>query len=186
GCKGALRYEITAHGRLAHSAYHELGESAIDKLLDVLRDIRAIPLKEDAVLGPGTLNIGTISGGRAPNVVADEARSEIMFRLVEDVEEIRRAISKAAGNRAEAREILYTPMVRMGALDGLPTSVVSFTTDIPAFAGAWGAPLLLGPGSIHVAHTAEERISKKQLTEAVELYASLVKRLLAGERIAQV
>ncbi len=186
GCKGALRYEITAHGRLAHSAYPELGESAIDKLLDVLRDIRAIPLKEDAVLGPGTLNIGTISGGRAPNVVADEARSEIMFRLVEDVEEIRRAISKAAGNRAEAREILYTPMVRMGALDGLATSVVSFTTDIPAFAGAWGAPLLLGPGSIHVAHTAEERISKKQLTEAVELYASLVKRLLAGERIAQV
>lgn len=186
GCKGALRYEITVRGRLAHSAYPELGDSAIDKLLDVLRDIRAIPLKEDAILGRGTLNIGTLSGGRAPNVVADEARAEIMFRLVEDVGEIRRAVATAAGGRAEAQEILYTPMVRMGALDGLPTTVVSFTTDIPAFAGAWGTPLLLGPGSIHLAHTADERIPKNQLTEAVELYASLVKRLLAGERIAQV
>ncbi|HEY7826442.1 MAG TPA: M20/M25/M40 family metallo-hydrolase, partial [Candidatus Acidoferrales bacterium] len=186
GCKGALRYEITARGRLAHSAYPQLGESAIDKLLDVLRDIRAISLKEDAVLGRGTLNIGTISGGRAPNVVADEAHAEIMFRLVEDAEGIRQTVAKAASNRAEALEILYTPMVRMGALDGLPTTVVSFTTDIPAFAGAWGTPLLLGPGSIHLAHTADERIPKKQLTEAVQLYASLVKRLLAGERIAQI
>lgn len=186
GCKGALRYELTSRGRLAHSAYPELGESAIEKLLDALRDIRAIPLKEDAILGRGTLNIGTLSGGRAPNVVADEARAEIMFRLVEGAEGIRQAIAKAAAGRAEAQEILFTPMVRMGALDGLPTTVVAFTTDIPAFDGAWGTPLLLGPGSIHVAHTAEERIPKNQLTEAVELYASLVKRLLAGERMAPV
>lgn len=186
GCKGALRYEISARGRLAHSAYPELGESAIEKLLDVLRDIRAIPLQKDALLGRGTLNIGTLSGGRAPNVVADEARAEIMFRLVEDAAGVRQAVADAAQGRAEAQEILYTPMVRMGALDGLPTTVVSFTTDIPAFSGAWGVPLLVGPGSIHAAHTADERISKKQLTEAVELYASLVKRLLAGERIAPI
>jgi acetylornithine deacetylase len=182
GCKGALRFEITARGKLAHSAYPELGHSAIHTLLDVLQDIRRIPLPEDALLGPSTLNIGTMDGGRAPNVVADLAEAEIMFRTVGDPSEIRRAVLAAAGNRVEAREVLHTPAVQLARFDGLPTTIVAFTTDIPTFEGAWGEPFLIGPGSIHVAHTAEERISKKELSEAVELYARMATQLIATGR----
>lgn len=178
GSKGALRYEIDAHGRMAHSAYPHLGESAILKLLDVLEELRKIPLPEDPVLGPSTLNIGTIQGGRAPNVIPDFARAEVFFRLVDSGESIRQAVAKAVKGRAEARQILCVPAVRLRALDGFETTVVAYTTDIPAFQGAWGEPLLLGPGSILVAHTEEERVPKQQLLEAVELYQRLVRRLL--------
>jgi acetylornithine deacetylase len=179
GSKGALRYEITAHGKLAHSAYPELGHSAIHTLLEVLHDIRQIPLPKDDLLGASTLNVGTIAGGRAPNVVADHAVSEIMFRTVGDPAKIREAVSAAAAGRAEAREVFYTPAVQLAKLHGLPTTVVAFTTDIPSFEGTWGQPFLIGPGSIHVAHTTEERIPKKELSEAVEIYVRMVTQLLA-------
>ena len=179
GTKGALRYEITARGKLAHSAYPELGHSAIETLLDVLQAIRDINLPEDELLGRSTLNIGTIAGGRAPNVVADHAHAEIMFRTVGDPAEIRQAVHAAAAGRAEAREVLHTPALRLPAFDGLPTTVVAFATDIPTFDGAWGQPFLIGPGSIHLAHTAEERIPKKQLLEAVDIYARMARQLLA-------
>src|SRR5207244_4481364 len=104
GSKGALRYEVVAKGKMAHSAYPELGDSAIHKLLDVLAEIRRIPLPSDPLLGPGTLNVGTLSGGRAPNVVADEAKADIMVRLVGDSTEIKQALARAAENRAELRE----------------------------------------------------------------------------------
>lgn len=178
GCKGALRYEITAHGKLAHSAYPQLGRSAIHLLLDVLEDIRKISLPKDALLGSGTLNIGTISGGRAPNVIADEARAEIMFRTVCEPSAIRKAVHAAVQGRAEAREVLHTPAMHLSSFDGLPTTVVAFATDIPTFAGAWGKPFLIGPGSIQVAHTAEERVEKAQLNEAVEIYGRMVRQLL--------
>jgi acetylornithine deacetylase len=180
GSKGALRFEITARGKLAHSAYPELGHSAIHTLLDVLRDIREIPLPQEALLGATTLNIGTISGGRAPNVVADEAHAEIMFRTVSDPAALRAGVAAAVAGRAEAREVLHTPALRLAGFDDLPTTVVAFTTDIPTFGDAWGKPFLIGPGSIHVAHTAEERIAKKELSEAVEIYARMVTQLLAS------
>ena len=182
GSKGALRFEVTARGRLAHSAYPELGHSAVHTLLDVLQDIRRIPLPRDEMLGPCTLNVGTIAGGRAPNVVADEARAEIMFRTVGDPGDLREAVAAAVIGRAMAREVLHTPAIRLTPFDGLPTTAVAFTTDIPALTEAWGQAFLIGPGSIHVAHTAEERISKRELTEAVELYARMVTQLLATDR----
>jgi acetylornithine deacetylase len=182
GSKGALRYEITAEGKLAHSAYPELGHSAIHALLDVLQDIRQIPLPQDSLLGRSTLNIGTIGGGRAPNVVADHAEAEIMFRTVGDPSAIRQAVTSAVAGRAEACEVLHTPAIRLNKFEGLPTTVVAFTTDIPTFGGAWGEPFLIGPGSIHVAHTAEERIAKKELSEALEIYARMTTQLLATRR----
>ena len=179
GCKGALRYELTARGKLAHSAYPELGHSAIHALLDALAEIRAIPLPSDAVLGQTTLNVGTLSGGRAPNVVADEARAELMFRLVGEPSVLRAQVARAASaSNVEAREVLYFPAIHMAPLDGFPTTVVAFTTDIPSFNGTWGQPFLIGPGSIHVAHTAEERIAKAELNAAVEIYARMVRQLL--------
>jgi len=178
GSKGALRYEMIAKGKLAHSAYPELGHSAIHALLDVLREVREIPLAEDSLLGRSTLNVGTISGGRAPNVIADEARAELMFRTVGDPSALREAVNAAVAGRVEAREVLHTPALRLTPFDGLLTTVVAFTTDIPSFEGAWGKPFLIGPGSIHVAHTLEERVAKKELLEAVGIYERMATKLL--------
>jgi acetylornithine deacetylase len=177
--KGMLRYEFEAQGKLAHSAYPELGESAIDKLLDALEEVRRIPLPTDSLLGKSTLNIGVISGGRAPNVIPDAARAEIAIRLVGDPAPLRSAMQRAAEGRVTAREVLFTPAVRFEPLDGLATTLVAFTTDIPAFEGAWGKPFLIGPGSIHVAHTSEERVPKNELVEATRIYQHMVKQLLA-------
>jgi acetylornithine deacetylase len=178
GSKGALRYEVVARGRMAHSAYPELGESAIEKLLNALERIRKIPMPEDPILGNSTLNIGTISGGRAPNVIADQAKAEVFIRVVDDAMQVRRDIAAAAAPDAEATEALFIPAVLLGSLPGFETTVVAYTTDIPAFGGAWGEPFLIGPGSIHVAHTNEERIPRNELSDAVVIYRQLVERLI--------
>ena len=178
GSKGALRYEIIAQGRMAHSAYPHLGESAIEKLLDALDRIRRIPMPNDAILGPSTLNIGTIQGGRAPNIIPDHARAEVFLRLVDSGDGLRAAVTASSLGLAEANEVLYIPAVHLGSVKGLDTTIVSFTTDIPAFNGAWGKPFLLGPGSIHFAHTSEERIPKAELLESVGIYQKLVRQLL--------
>jgi len=177
GSKGALRYELIATGKMAHSAYPELGDSAIHKLVDALADVRRMALPVDPVLGASTLNIGTIHGGHAPNVIADEARAEIFIRLVGDSAETREALARAVAGRAELQEVLEIPALRLGSIDGMDTTVVAYTTDIPAFAGQWGEPFLIGPGTIHVAHTLEERVPKKQLAEAVGLYQQMVRHL---------
>ena len=184
GSKGILRCEIVATGKMAHSAYPQLGESAIEKLLDALESIRRMPLPEDSVLGKTTLNIGTISGGRAPNIIPDAAKAELAIRLVSDADSVNRALREAVGNRAEVKEILALPAMHFAALDGFPTSVVSFTTDIPVLAPAWGEPFLYGPGSIHVAHTLEEKISKQELLSAVDTYMQMT-RMLLGRAEAQ-
>lgn len=177
--KGALRLEVHARGRAAHSAYPELGKSAIDGLLDALEKIRRIPLPKDELLGSCTMNIGTIEGGRAPNVIADCARAEIMVRLVGDPGPIREAIAMAAQGHAEVEEVLSVPPVYFERVDGYPTTVVSYTTDVPALTPSWGKPLLIGPGSIRVAHTADERVAKQDLLDAVEIYTNLTRQLLA-------
>jgi acetylornithine deacetylase len=176
GTKGILRVDVRAKGRMAHSAYPHLGESAIEKLLDVLADIRCLPLPEDPVLGPSTLNIGLISGGRAANVIPDLAQAQILIRTVNGADELRAKIGGLLQGRCEYEFIRYTPALLMEKLDGFETEVVAFTTDLPNLA-AWGRPLLLGPGSISVAHTDHERVRKADLSRAVELYCQLVRRL---------
>jgi acetylornithine deacetylase len=178
--KGALRFELLARGRMAHSAYPELGASAIEALLDALEALRRVPLPQDALLGPSTMNIGTISGGRAPNVIADAAKAEILVRLVGDPAPLREAFARAVGTRAQLNEILCIPAMRFRGVDGMPTTVVAYTTDIPVFGKTWGEPLLLGPGSIHVAHTADERIAKRELAKAAGMYADVVRKLQAA------
>lgn len=180
GSKGALRYELHASGRMAHSAYPELGDSAILKLLDALDRVRKIELPTHPILGPCTLNIATLAGGRAPNVIPDAAKADLFFRLVDDPTPIREAVAAACEGLVEAREILCIPAVHLKPVPGIPTTVVAYTTDIPAFGGQWGQPLLFGPGTIHVAHTSEERVPKKELLAAVEHYETLVTQLLKG------
>jgi acetylornithine deacetylase len=177
GSKGALRYEVAATGKMAHSAYPELGDSAIHKLIDALARMRAIALPVDPLLGASTLNIGTIHGGRAPNVIADEAKAEILIRLVGEASATKQALAAAAAGLVELREVIEIPALRLNPFDGLPTTVVAFTTDIPALGGQWGEPFLIGPGSIHSAHTNEEHVAKAELSEAVQIYIRMVKEL---------
>jgi acetylornithine deacetylase len=174
--KGTLRIELTSSGRMAHSAYPELGESAIDKLIVALTRLRAMPLPSTEGIGPCTFNIGLIEGGRAPNVIPDHAKAHLLYRLVGPTQELRRQIVETVGDLGKVDFYLEIPFMRFRAVDGLPTMVAAFTTDIPAL-GNWGEPFLIGPGSIHVAHTDGEYVEKRQLSEAVELYCRIAKKL---------
>ena len=177
--KGTLRVEITARGKMAHSAYPELGESAIDKLIAALGRLRSMPLPSVPEIGACTLNIGLIEGGRAPNVIPDYAHADLLYRLVGPTEELRRQIIATAGTEVEVTFPLELAFLRLRTVDGLPTMIAAFTTDIPKFTN-WGEPLLIGPGSIHVAHTEGEYIEKRQLHEAIDLYCLLAKELQAA------
>jgi acetylornithine deacetylase len=176
--KGALRAVFRSSGKMAHSAYPELGDSAVHKLVEVLARLLELELPITEDVGPSTLNIGQINGGYAPNVIADKAEAQVLVRLVGDSEPVRAALIQAAGDLAEIDFTLEIPFVRLRAIDGLPTMIAKFTTDIPQLS-SWGQPLLLGPGSIHVAHTPHERLAKKELLEAVELYVRVARQLLA-------
>jgi acetylornithine deacetylase len=175
--KGTLRAEVTASGQMAHSAYPELGDSAIDKLIAVLTRLRAMPLPSDGEIGGCTLNIGLIEGGRAPNVIPDYAHADLLYRLIGPSRDLRRQILETAGDQAEVTFPLELPFLRLRTVDGLPTMIAAFTTDIPALTN-WGEPLLIGPGSIHVAHTDGEFIDKQQLAEAIDLYCTIAKQLV--------
>ncbi len=174
--KGTLRVEVSASGRMAHSAYPELGESAIDKLIESLARFRAMPLPSDPEIGPCTLNIGLIEGGRAPNVIPDYAHADLLYRLIGPSQDLRRQIVATAGDQVKVEFPLELPFLRLRTVDGLPTMIAAFTTDIPKLTN-WGEPLLIGPGSIHVAHTDGEFIEKKQLADAIDLYCAIAKKL---------
>ena len=176
--KGALRAVLKSTGKMGHSAYPELGESAVHKLVEALAKILALPLPTVEDVGPSTLNIGQIQGGHAPNVIADKAEAQVLIRLVGDSAPVRAAVVEAAAGLAEVDFTLEIPFVRLRAVEGLPTMIAKFTTDIPQLSN-WGEPLLLGPGSIHVAHTPYEKLAKKELFEAVELYIKVGRQLLA-------
>jgi acetylornithine deacetylase len=180
--KGTLRVELVATGKMAHSAYPELGESAIDKLIVALTRLRAMPLPATQDVGACTFNIGLIEGGRAPNVIPDHAKAHLLYRLIGPTEDLRERIVETVGNLAKVDFYLEIPFMRFRQIDGLPTMVAAFTTDIPALTN-WGEPLLIGPGSIHVAHTDGEYVEKKQLTDAVDLYAWIASML--GNTIGQ-
>ena len=163
--------EVIAEGRMAHSAYPELGESAIDKLMEALDRLRAMKLPVDGRVGPCTLNIGMIEGGRAPNVIPDYAKANSLPARGTD-RRTEAEIKQAVKGLAEAHFTLEIPFIRLRTLDGIPTMAAAFTTDIPALDN-WGQPLLIGPGSIHVAHTEGEYVEKRQLSDAVDLYCKI-------------
>ena len=176
--KGALRAVFKATGKMGHSAYPELGDSAIHKLVEVMAKLLAMELPVTEDVGPSTLNVGLIHGGHAPNVIADKAEAQVLIRLVGDSGPIRAAILEAAAGLAEVDFTLEIPFVRLRAVEGLPTMIAKFTTDIPKLSN-WGEPLLLGPGNIHVAHTPYEKLAKAELFEAIDLYVRVAKQLLA-------
>jgi acetylornithine deacetylase len=175
--RGVFRVRLKATGRAAHTGYPQLGESAIEKLLDVLVAMRTATWPGDDLLGTTHYTVGLLSGGVAPNVVPPHADAEVFFRTVGSHDEVRRILRQVIAERVEIEEVVEVPPVRLQTLPGFNTSVFAYTTDIPLL-GQWGTPLLLGPGSIHVAHTDQEHVSITELREAVGLYEKLARQLL--------
>ena len=175
--KGVLRVAVTTTGRAAHSARPEQGKSAILKLLDILADLRGLAYPRHDDLGGTIFNIGTIAGGTQANVVPDHASAELMFRTVTECSVMKNLLETAVGERAEVRSLFESDPVFFEVLEGFETTVVSFATDVPLLTN-WGRPLLLGPGSILEAHGPDERIAKKDLTRAVNLYCRMVETLM--------
>jgi acetylornithine deacetylase len=176
--RGMIRVRLRATGRAAHSSFPELGESAIDKLLDALMVVRSVELPVDSLLGRTHYIVGLIEGGVAPNVVSSSASAELTFRIVGDGAAVVDAIRVVEG-LVELERILEVPAVRLHTVEGFETAVFPYTTDVPLLT-SWGAPLLVGPGSIHVAHTAHEHLAIDELADAVDLYASLGRRLIGN------
>lgn len=175
--RGCFRVRLVATGQAAHSAYPELGESAIEKLIDCLVALRAAPWPSDPLMGATHYTIGLISGGVAPNVIPSRAEAEVFFRTVGAHDELRRVLARQVAGRARIEEILELPAVRLHTLPGFDTAVFSFFTDIP-FLSRWGTPLLIGPGSIKLAHTDHEHVRIGDLHAAVETYERLATHLL--------
>jgi acetylornithine deacetylase len=174
--RGILRVKLRASGRAAHSSFPELGDSAIDKLIDALVDLRSLALPHDEVLGRTHYSVGLIAGGVAPNVVSPSAEAEIMFRTVSDGGAVRKAIERLE-DRVTIEHVLEVPPVKLTTVPGFDAAVFPYTTDIP-FLTRWGAPLLFGPGSIHAAHTADEHVSIAELHAAADHYVTLARELL--------
>ena len=177
GSKGSLRFSISAKGKAGHSAYPEMGESAIEKLLDILNDVLKIEFPADEFYGETTNNIGTISGGLRTNIIAPNAEAGLHLRTTGDEKSLLEKIEEVVAGRGEIEVMSVSKPVKMLAVEGFKQKVVRFTTDIPHLSN-WGQPLLLGAGSILVAHTSGEFVLKKDLETAVELYIDLVKKLL--------
>ena len=178
GTKGAARLVIRTEGQAAHSAYPHLGRSATAALVKLLAELETLELPADELLGQTTINIGSISGGVADNVVAPAAEARLMMRLVTPLETVQPIIERWANGRAKIEWSITVPPMRLGVLDGFETSVAAFATDIPEL-GNWGTPYLFGPGSIHVAHRDDEFVDLDELANAADTYERLVGRLSA-------
>lgn len=176
--RGVYRVKLTARGRAAHSSRPDLGESATEKLLDVLQALRTAAWPSDPLLGETHFNIGLINGGVAPNVIPDLATAELLFRTVGPAEDVAAVIDRAVAGRVEVAHVLTVPPVRLKTLPGFATEVFWYTTDIP-FLDRWGTPLLIGPGSVTEAHTADESVALTELERAADLYEKLAAELLS-------
>ena len=177
GAKGSLRAILRFRGRAAHSAYPELGKSAIEPMLALLSRVKELELPADADLGATTVNIGTIRGGTAGNIIPELAEAELMFRLVGDVKQVKKALEKWVADVAEIEYGSHIPAQKFATIPGFEVAPVAYTSDIPLL-GKWGKPLLFGPGSIHVAHTSDEHIELDELRASVDAYERIVRALL--------
>ncbi|MGI8498258.1 MAG: M20/M25/M40 family metallo-hydrolase [Gemmatimonadaceae bacterium] len=179
GAKGSLRVTLRTYGRAAHSAYPQLGRSALEPMLTLLPTLRELSLPSDPVLGETTVNIGTLRAGTEANIIPDRAEAELMFRLVGDVKEVQRLVEQWSTGRAEIQYGSHIPAQRFHTLPGFEAAPVAFTTDIPLL-GNWGTPLLFGPGSIHVAHTDAEYVDVRELRDSVDGYVRIIRTLLSS------
>lgn len=177
GTKGAVRVTVRTSGTAAHSAYPHLGHSATRELVKLLSDLDAVSFPNELLLGATTVNIGSLAGGVADNVVAPWAEARLMIRLVTPAEDVRRIVERWAEGRASLEWGPMVPPVKLGVVDGFETSVAAFATDIPVLTN-WGTPFLFGPGSIHVAHRPDEFIAIPELRGAIDAYERIARAVL--------
>ena len=175
--RGVYNLRLRASGRAAHSSHPDAGESAIEKLLEALVALRTISLPSDPTLGRTSYTVALIEGGVAPNVIPPNATATVNFRTVGPATAVRSAVEPLTA-WVDCEDLAEVPPVRMGTVPGLDTAVFPFTTDIP-FLTTWGEPLLFGPGSVLVAHTADEHVSIPELHAAVDHYARISITLLS-------
>jgi acetylornithine deacetylase len=178
GSKGALRFIARTRGREAHSAYPQLGESAIEPMLRLLPELKTLKMPSDEVLGDTTINIGLIRGGTEANIIPGLCEAEMMIRLVGDPAPVKAVVDKWAAGRAEVEYGAYTPAMHFHTVAGFDKKPVAFATDVPLLTN-WGTPLLFGPGSIHVAHTPDEFVAVDELRASVDHYERLVRSLIS-------
>ena len=178
GTKGALRVLLRTKGREAHSAYAELGDSAITPMMRLLLDVDALDLPTDPILGASTVNVGLIKGGTGANIVPGECEAELMIRVVGDPEPVKAAVEAWVAGRAQVSYPSFTPAQLFHEVPGFPSRAFAYTTDVPLLT-RWGTPLLFGPGSITVAHTPDEYVDTAELRASVDTYMKLVRTLLS-------
>ena len=176
--KGSVKVKLTSQGRSCHSGYPQYGASAINPLVSALKELIDYPWPKDQERGETTLNVGTIQGGVAANVLAEQAEAVVMIRVSHSASEVLAVIDQITKqHEIEYQTILNSAPFSMDRLEGMPTGVVSFATDIPHFIHS-GKTYLWGPGSIMHAHTAEEKIGKEEISQAVKTYIEMAKKLL--------
>ncbi len=179
GTKGAVRVIVRTVGQAAHSAYPHLGRSATRDLVKMLAEVDSLSLPSEALLGATTVNIGSLAGGVADNVVAPSAEARLMIRLVTPADDVKGVIERWADGRATLEWGPMVPPVKLGVVDGFDTSIAAFATDIPVLTH-WGTPYLFGPGSIHVAHREDEFVAIDELRAAVDSYERIVRATLSS------
>ena len=177
--KGTLLADLKALGKAAHSGYPEMGVSAVDPLIQVLHDCIGADWGSDEILGSGTFNAGVLGAGERANILAPEAMAAVMIRTVEGTADARHRLERLVASRARIEVHSATDPQFMHVVDGFPQTVVSFGSDVP-YLGSLGRPLLVGPGSILDAHTANEKILKDDLMAGIDLYERLARQLLNG------
>lgn len=175
GTRGILRVRLHAQGRAGHSSAPEHFESAIEKLIDALTQLRSLPLPSDRVFGATSYSVGLICGGVAPNVVPAEAQAKVMFRIVGDADDVL-AVVKRLEPLVRVEDVLRVPPVRLHTIPGIPSRSFPFTTDIPLL-DRWGVPLLFGPGSFLLAHTDNEHLTLAEFESSIDTYVRIVTAL---------
>ncbi len=205
--KGHLQLRLAYSGVSAHSAYPHLGESAVEAagegivaLAGLRRELEAerVESSEHFPDAPfSTLNVGTVRGGVAINVVPDGCELRVGVRLLPgmDPDAVARRIRAAVGEAPELEVGALAPP--LSAPEGAPVfrelldlteqaepAAVSYATD-----AGWLAELgldcaVFGPGSIEVAHKPNESVPKADLARAREVLTSLIDRFCRHPREA--
>ncbi len=177
GQKGMYKATLHAKGVAGHSAYPESGKSAIHLLVPALNRLLDHPWPGDQTLGTSSINVGTVRGGVAANVFAPSSEATILLRLACPLAEAEAEVARLAGPGIEVKKISGNDPVRLVTLPGYESEPVAFNTDIPYL--GFERNLLYGPGSIRVAHSADEFIPKTELHEAIRVYPDLARKALA-------
>lgn len=178
--KGTLRATIRTCGVSCHSGYPEHGVSAIDRLLEVLADVRRAAWQKSPQRGHTSVNIGLIQGGVADNVLAPDAMARLMFRTIGPCSDVLERLEEVVGDRAVVEGGKTSDPLELHVPPGYPGAPVAFGSDLP-YLRAIGIPMMLGPGSILVAHGDDEHLALAELEEAVEMYTSIGRRILRGD-----